>query len=53
MKICKMGDRVDWQNRIPEDVRQRKINRTKARHDKLLCRFIAYRIGNGRIVEAK
>jgi len=43
MKLCKMGDRVDWQNRIPEEVKQRKINRRKARHDKLLVRFCAGR----------
>ena len=27
----------------------RKVNRRKARHDKLLVRFCAMRIGNGRI----
>jgi hypothetical protein len=53
MKIYKLGDRNEWQNRLPEEVRQRKINRQKARHDKLLVRFVAYRIGNGQIVEAR
>ena len=30
----------------------RKINRRKARHDKLRVRFCAFRIGNGQIIEA-
>jgi hypothetical protein len=49
MKLYKLGDRVDWQNRIPEEVRQRKINRRKARHDKLLVRFTSGRLPNGQI----
>jgi hypothetical protein len=52
MKICKLGDRIDWQNRIGEKVRQRKINRRKARHDKLLVKFCAG-MTNGKIWEVK